>query len=578
MQAIRRLVVVMAMAVVCMGAGLALSASPALAGGVDTNNNGLLSAAIYNATPYTWTLVAAYAPGNPPGGSLGNGGWNTAPGSTIQPGGSTLYRLNPWQALSGGICGGYNEYFFDAYITYRVDVLGGPPEYVNLVINGPWNQNYCLNGGHWTDPGFSDYVTATPPPSGYDPSNASGAAPSTLISNPQLTYAHNTPYLYDQSFQAVGNWTIDATANYSSAAMSDVLNSLCANAPNTTCSFTQTGPFTWGIGTPGTPYQASNCAAPGSAASSLTIQYDAAQSATLTIGAGVTLSDEVNLFDVVASSVSVSIEGQHQWQDVQTFTRSSTADVPPHDIASVFVVPVVGKVPGTLVVSNSTATYTITNFGEQRSGVSTSTLAGVDPPQDTLTPAFNVLTKVRPMTAAELSDHCHIGAAMGLGAPSGPPPATLVPEEGMARVELGQTQTQVAQALGRPLGKRFPLNPCRGLNPACYAVRATGGTWSYRNLTVVFGPDLRVSALIYTGPERSKRHVGVGSTLAAVRGAFPRAVCSEQAGRTDCTLTRVHGRWTVKTVFRLTKRSGGRFKCKQVLMYVIRHNRGKVSA
>ena len=82
--------------------------------------------------------------------------------------------------------------------------------------------------------------------------------------------------------------------------MSDVLNSLCANAPNTTCSFTQTGPFTWGIGTPGTPYQASNCAAPGSAPSSLTIPYNAAQSATLTIGAGVTLSDEVNLFDVVA--------------------------------------------------------------------------------------------------------------------------------------------------------------------------------------------------------------------------------------------------------------------------------------
>jgi hypothetical protein len=276
--------------------------------------------------------------------------------------------------------------------------------------------------------------------------------------------------------------------------------------------------------------------------------------------------------------VSVSIDGQHQWTDVQTFTRSSTADVPPHDIASVFVVPVVGKVPGTLVVSNSTATYTITNFGEQRSGVSTSTLAGVDPPQDTLTPAFNVLTKVRPMTPAELSNHCHIGAALGLGEPSGAPPATLVPEEGMARVELGQTQTQVARALGQPLVKRFPMNPCRGLNPACFAVRGTGGTWSYRHLTVVFGPDLRVSALTYTGSERSKRHVGVGSTLAAVRGAFPSVACSKQAGRTDCTLTHLHGRWTVKTVFSLTKRSGGRFKCKQVLMYVIRHNRGKVSA
>ena len=250
----------------------------------------------------------------------------------------------------------------------------------------------------------------------------------------------------------------------------------------------------------------------------------------------------------------------------------------PHDIASVFVVPVVGKVPGTLVVSNSTATYTITNFGEQRSGVSTSTLAGVDPPQDTLTPAFNVLTKVRPMTAAELSDHCHIGAAMGLGAPSGPPPATLVPEEGMARVELGQTQTQVAQALGRPLGKRFPLNPCRGLNPACYAVRATGGTWSYRNLTVVFGPDLRVSALIYTGPERSKRHVGVGSTLAAVRGAFPRAVCSEQAEQ-----DRLHADARPRALNRsdrvpLDQAQRRPVQCKQVLMYVIRHNRGKVSA
>ena len=78
--------------------------------------------------------MAAHAPANPPGNSLGSGGWNTSPASTIQPGGGTLYRLNPWQTLTPGICFGYNEYNFDAYITYRVDVLGGPPEYANLVI------------------------------------------------------------------------------------------------------------------------------------------------------------------------------------------------------------------------------------------------------------------------------------------------------------------------------------------------------------------------------------------------------------------------------------------------------------
>ena len=93
-----------------------------------------------------------------------------------------------------------------------------------------------------------------------------------------------------------------------------------------------------------------------------------------------------------------------------------------------------------------------------------------------------------------------------------------------------------------------------GLGPGCYATRATGGTWAYPNLTVVFGPDLRVTALIYTGPERSTAG-RVGSTSAAVRGAFPRAVCAHRAGGTDCTLTRLQGRWTVKTVFRSTKRN-----------------------
>ena len=518
-------------------------------------------------------MVSSFA-GAPPGQS--GGGWTTAPAQTIQAGTGAVYQLNPWQALSPGICFGHDEYDFDAYMTYRVDVLGGQTEYANVVIWGPWNQNYCLNGGHWADPGFAVYFTTAPPPAGYDPWNNGGASPGTEISQSQLTYAHNVPSTYDQSLYAVGNWTIDASANYSSAAMSNVLNSLCANAPNTTCSFTQTGPLAWGIGLPGTPQQASNCAAPGSAPSSLSITYTADQSATLSIGAGVTLSDEVNLFNVIASDVSVSVEGQHQWGDTQTFIRTTSVAVPPRDIASVWTVPVQAKVTGTLVVSNSSAQFTITNFSEQRDGVSTSTLAGVDPPNDNLSPSFDVLTKVRPMTPAELQSSCHLGAVRGLGIPP-TPTARLVPQQGVARVKLGQSQAQVVGALGQPQVKRFPLTPCRNLGAGCYATRGIGGIWAYPQLSVVFGPDLRVTGLIYTGAQRTAGQLGVGSTLAAVRRALPSAVCAHRGTGTDCTLTRRQGQWTIKTVFRSTKTNGAPLKCMQVLIYVIR-NSGKAGS
>ena len=274
MRAVRR-VMLLGVAAVCAGAGSALFASSALAGGVDPNNNGLLSAAIYNLTPYTWTLVSAQAPANPPGNSTGGGGWNTSPASTIQPGAGSLYRLNPWQALSGGFCGGDNEYNFDAYITYRVDVLGGPPEYANLVIWGPWNRNVCLNGGHSADPGFAVYFTSSPPAAGYDSYNQSGAAPAAEIPNPQLTYQHNVPFAYDQTFQIVGNYTVDASTNLGPRFVS-VLNTLCTGGEaNTNCSFTQVGPLTWGTGDTGSPWAATNCPSAGSKTNTYTVGYTA---------------------------------------------------------------------------------------------------------------------------------------------------------------------------------------------------------------------------------------------------------------------------------------------------------------
>ena len=60
-------------------------------------------------------------------------------------------------------------YSFDAYMTYRVDVLGGAPEYATVVIWGNWNRNICgPDGGGSLDPGFAVYFTSSPPPPGYD--------------------------------------------------------------------------------------------------------------------------------------------------------------------------------------------------------------------------------------------------------------------------------------------------------------------------------------------------------------------------------------------------------------------------
>src|SRR3954471_11474787 len=85
----RRVVGVMVAAVVSAVAGAALFAAPAAAGGVD-GNTGILTAAVYNATPYTWTLVDHKSFDQ-------NGNYatdlQTVPAATLAPGGSSLYGM-----------------------------------------------------------------------------------------------------------------------------------------------------------------------------------------------------------------------------------------------------------------------------------------------------------------------------------------------------------------------------------------------------------------------------------------------------------------------------------------------------
>ncbi|MBV8956328.1 MAG: hypothetical protein JO179_19485, partial [Solirubrobacterales bacterium] len=117
----------MTVALACAGGGSALLASPAVAGGVD-QNTGYLNAALYNVTPYTLTEVEEGAPaGCIVNSEPGKYCWSPYhPAATIPPGGSTGYIVAPNVALYPVIGNLFSTKFgYDAWITYRVDVLGG---------------------------------------------------------------------------------------------------------------------------------------------------------------------------------------------------------------------------------------------------------------------------------------------------------------------------------------------------------------------------------------------------------------------------------------------------------------------
>jgi hypothetical protein len=86
-------------------------------------------------------------------------------------------------------------------------------------------------------PRLDVWDTTAPPPAGYD-SGSSPAAPAPQTANPQVTYSHNVPDLFDQTFQIAGNYTVDASTDLGAPFVS-VLNTICGSNASA-CSFTQT--------------------------------------------------------------------------------------------------------------------------------------------------------------------------------------------------------------------------------------------------------------------------------------------------------------------------------------------------
>ena len=115
--------------------------------------------------------------------------------------------------------------------------------------------------------------------------------------------------------------------------------------------------------------------------------------------------------------------------------------------------------------------------------------------------------------------------------------------------------------------------------PGCAAVRGAHGTFVYkkRQLSVVFGPDRRVTALVYGGTLSTSDGVGKDDTMARLRAKFPSLSCAKYAAGVDCSVQRGSGPQTIRTVFRLSDRLRGAatsWATDKVLIYVA----GKVKA
>jgi hypothetical protein len=563
-------------------AGTTVFAATARAGGVDTST-GSLDGAIYNATPYTWTLVSQQAPATCIAPTAGC--YESPLASTVPPGGGFVWNLAPNVDDSPVLLNGFSwKIGYDAYFTYESTPVTGPPEYLTVALS----QCYCTGTYGSGQPAHQAYITSSPPSADFDPGTGAGSS-GAAISNPEVQAKVATPYAYDTTLSLIGDHTFDATTAQGQN-FGNLLNQLCSGGSGTTCSYAQNGPTVYGSGTPTNTGFGFTCTQPaaagggggsGSDTGYVAVGYTAGESATLTVGGSITVGTEFNLLDTISGEISVTAQAQHQWTESKTLARTVYVYIPDYSIGKIFVAPTVGKVTGTLTATTGASQYTITNFSETRDGVSNDGNTTIDanptnPTNPNGLPQFEVLTNTYPMTAAQKAQFCPVGHPAGLGsAANRPAPTRLVPGRGVAKVQLGEGQRQVLRALGPPRTRLFWPRPCRGLQRGCDAVPAAGGTWMYRGLSIRFALNGSVAGLIYRGNRRTVRGLGVGSRLTLVRATYPSASCTalvdgkRYAKRVYCTLAAHVGSAPAETMFRFERPRGHSFECDQVAIVLV---------
>ena len=107
-------------------------------------------------------------------------------------------------------------------------------------------------------------------------------------------------------------------------------------------------------------------------------------------------------------------------------------------------------------------------------------------------------------------------AVLGLIAAS-PSGAVIRPQQGMSGVWLGMGKAQVRAKLGRPVG-------------------SGGGRLYYPRVWVGFRLNRVVEITTTRSAERTRSGVGVGSTEAAVKRAYPSLVCAPAGGFRRCRI------------------------------------------
>jgi hypothetical protein len=364
---------------------------------------------IVNLTPYTWTFVARG--GNDTDADF----WDASSlPATVKPGQDFVYRLKPQASYA-------TTHKYNGWFTYRSDTVNHT-EYLTVDLEGAHCTGICFprDGPALVPQAFNatrapqhnnvfiyDFGPATPNPEiGWTASGNANVWP-------------GQDSAFDFTFQTKGTYTLDASK--APPQLSALINAMCAGAAGTTCSFTSSGSIHWGIGDLDKQTSVKSCGAepPGVSAGRRLrkppadspdwheVSVEAKRTRSVSIGGSLTAAAEVDLFGVIDTEVSAKVGIEHEWADTKTFEKTTRIYVPQDWIAGVWVAPVVGKVSGTLVVKTALASYTITNFDETATGVS----------KDLTTPAFNIITYSRQMTADEYRTLCP-----GQGAPSGPTP------------------------------------------------------------------------------------------------------------------------------------------------------------